>query len=1110
MFKSITSGLKSLFGTKYDRDVAAYEPIIEQINTHFEQMSSLSHDELRGKTLEFREQIKEYLAEIDAEIQQLHNEAEQSEDTAAKEAIFGDIDKLKKQRDEELEIVLKDILPEAFAVVKETARRFTEHDTITVTATEHDRKLATNPKKDYLKIEGDQVTWKNSWKAAGGDVTWNMIHYDVQLIGGMVLHDGKIAEMQTGEGKTLVATLPAYLNGLSGLGVHVVTVNDYLARRDAEWIGPIMEFLFLTIDCIDNYKPHSPERKQAYLNDITYGTNNEFGFDYLRDNMVRGLGDRVQQKHHYVMVDEVDSVLVDDARTPLIISGPVPQGSEDQEYLSLKPFVERLIAEQKKMASQFLNEAKRGIKEGNLGNQEGEAGLALLRAYRALPKSRPLIKFLSQDGVRVNLQKAENFYMQEQSKNMHLADEPLLFTIDEKNRQVELTERGVEFLSKIKDDPTFFVMPDIAMDMVAIDKDPELDDAAKADAKNQLAQDFSVKSKRVHAMGQLLKAYTLFDREEDYVVMDNQVKIVDEQTGRMMEGRRYSDGLHQALEAKENVKVGDITQTYATITLQNYFRMFHKLSGMTGTAETEAGEFWEIYKLDVVVIPTNRPIARKDEEDMVFKTEREKFNAVVEEITRLSKAGRPVLVGTTTVDVSEKLSRFLNLKGVDHNVLNAKHHQREAEIVSVAGQPGRVTIATNMAGRGTDIKISDEVKAAGGLAIIGTERHDSRRVDRQLRGRAGRQGDPGSSQFYVSLEDKLMRLFQSERIAKLMDNMGHEDGEVIQHRMITKSIERAQKKVEENNFGIRKRLLEYDDVMNIQRDAIYRKRNNALEGERLSVDLDNMFASLIEGLVYDHKEGGSYESFERAFFATLGFDPDITKADFEQDSADDVMDKVQDQFNAFYERKYQQITEMIMPQIKHVFETQSDRYKRILLPFTDGSTHPLNITADLERAVKSEGKSVVRDIEQAVTLSIIDEKWKNHLRSMDELKDSSQAASFEQKDPLVIYKMEAYNLFESLVHTINESVTSYLAKGGLVLGQPEVRQVKQERSALKGTRTNRAADEGERLQRQAAQSAGRGGKRQKVETFQRSEKKVGRNDPCPCGSGKKYKQCHGR
>ena len=1110
MLKNITSGLKNLFGTKYDRDVATYQPIVEEINEIYAGLSKLSNDELRNKTLEFRARIAEYLSEIDEEIEQLNKEAEGDIEIADKEQIFADIDKLRKQRDEELEVVLKEILPEAFAVVKETARRFTENSSLTVKTTDHDRQLAAKKKKNYVAIDGEQTTWQNSWVAAGGEITWNMVHYDVQLIGGMVLHDGKIAEMQTGEGKTLVATLPAYLNGLSGLGVHVVTVNDYLARRDCEWVGPIFEFLFLTIDCVDNYKPHSPERIAAYNCDITYGTNNEFGFDYLRDNMVRNANERVQGKHHFAMVDEVDSVLVDDARTPLIISGPVPQGSEDQEYISLKPFVERLISEQRKLASGYLNEAKKAFKEGNFGNEEGQAGLALLRAYRALPKSRPLIKFLSQEGVRVNLQKAENFYMQEQSKHMHIADEPLLFTIDEKNRQVELTERGVEFLSKGKEDPTFFIMPDIASNMVSIDEDPELTDVEKADAKNKLAQDFSVKSKRIHSMSQLLKAYTLFEREEDYVVMDGQVKIVDEQTGRMMEGRRYSDGLHQALEAKENVKVGDVTQTYATVTLQNYFRMYHKLSGMTGTAETEAGEFWEIYKLDVVVIPTNRPIQRDDREDLVYKTEREKFNAVAEEIVNLSQAGRPVLVGTTTVDVSEKLSRLLNLRGIDHNVLNAKQHQREAEIVAEAGQPGKVTIATNMAGRGTDIKISDAVKAAGGLAIIGTERHDSRRVDRQLRGRAGRQGDPGSSQFYISLEDKLMRLFQSERIAKLMDSMGHQDGEVIQHRMVTKSIERAQKKVEENAFGVRKRLLEYDDVMNIQREAIYKKRDNALEGERLSVDLNNMFRGLIEELVYTHKEGGTFESFEQACLSTIGLDPQMDAIDFKEGKAEDLVIKVEEQFMEFYARKYQQITEMIMPQIKHVHETQSDRYKRILLPFTDGSTHPLNVTADLERAVNTNGTSVVRDIEQAVTLAIIDEKWKNHLRSMDELKDSSQAASFEQKDPLVVYKMEAYKLFENLILEVNESVTSYLAKGGLAIN-PAVQQAREERTNLKGTRTSRAADEGERMQRAAAQSAGQGqGQRSKPETFKREDKKIGRNDPCPCGSGKKYKQCHGR
>lgn len=1108
MLKGIVSGLKKMFGSKYDKDVQLYQPIVEEINEIYAGLASLSNDELRSKTLTFRARISEHLSEIDTEMEQLKKDAENQEDVHVKEQLFADIDDLLKQRDEELEIVLKEILPEAFAVVKETARRFSENTTLTTTATAHDRELAANPKKNYLSIDGDTVTWQNSWQAAGGDITWNMVHYDVQLIGGMVLHDGKIAEMQTGEGKTLVATLPAYLNGLSGQGVHVITVNDYLARRDSEWIGPIMEFLHLTIDCLDHYRPHSDGRKAAYKCDITYGTNNEFGFDYLRDNMVRNGKERVQGKHHYAMIDEVDSVLIDDARTPLIISGPVAKGSEDQEYISLKPYVDRLVNEQKKLASSYLAQAKKAFKEGNLGNEEGQAGLALLRAYRALPKNRPLIKYLSEEGVRVNLQKAENFYMQEQSKHMHIADEPLLFTIDEKNRQVELTERGIEFLSKGKEDPDFFIMPDISGDMVNIDLDDSLDEQAKADAKNRLAQDFSVKSKRIHSVSQLLKAYTLFVKEEDYVVMEGEVKIVDEQTGRMMEGRRYSDGLHQALEAKENVKVGDITQTYATVTLQNYFRMYHKLAGMTGTAETEASELWEIYKLDVVVIPTNRPIQRDDREDLVFKTEREKFNAVIEEITKLSKAGRPVLVGTTTVDISEKLSRVLKLRGIDHNVLNAKQHQREAEVVAEAGKAGKVTIATNMAGRGTDIKLSDEVKAAGGLAIIGTERHDSRRVDRQLRGRSGRQGDPGSSQFYLSLEDKLMRLFQSERIAKLMDSMGHEEGDVIQHKMVTRSIEKAQKKVEENAFGVRKRLLEYDDVMNIQRGAIYKKRDNALTGERLSVDLNNMFVGLIKDLVYTHKENGSFETFEQACVSTIGLDPKMEAVDFEAGNADDIVSLVEEQFLEFYDRKYQQITDMIMPQIKHVYETQSDRYKRILLPFTDGSTHPLNITADLEKAVESEGKSVVRDIEQAVTLSIIDEKWKNHLRSMDELKDASQTATFEQKDPLVVYKMEAYNLFEELIYTINESVTSYLAKGGLAL-QQNIEQAKEEKTDLKGTKTNKAADEGERMQRAAAAAAGQQ-QRQKPQTFQRMEKKVGRNDMCPCGSGKKFKQCHGR
>jgi preprotein translocase subunit SecA len=1099
--------VKKLFGTKQERDIKEYGPLVDEINEIYETLHGLSHDELRQKTVEFRARIAEYLSDIDAEIDKVHLEAQQENDVHAKEELFKDLDKLQEERDEQLEVVLKELLPEAFAVVKETARRFSNNETITVTATDLDRDLAANPKKNYVSIEGDKAVWKNSWVAAGGEITWNMVHYDVQLIGGMVLHDGKIAEMATGEGKTLVATLPAYLNGLSQQGVHVITVNDYLARRDAEWVGPVFEFLFVTIDCIDKYKPHSPERRAAYNCDVTYGTNNEFGFDYLRDNMVRSKEDQVQRKHHYVMIDEVDSVLIDDARTPLIISGPVPKGSEDQEYVVLKPFVERLLQAQRKAVTTYLADAKKKFKEGNTGYREGEGGMDLLRAYRALPKYRPLIKFLSEEGVKVNLQKAENYYMQEQSKNMHIADEPLLFTIDEKNRQVDLTERGAEYLAQGQEDANFFIMPDIVSGMVEIDKNESLSEEEKEEAKVRLSQDFAVKSKRLHAISQLLKAYTLFERDEEYVVLDGQVKIVDEQTGRMMEGRRYSDGLHQALEAKENVKVGDITQTYATVTLQNYFRMYHKLAGMTGTAETEASEFWEIYELDVVVIPTNRPIVRDDREDLVYKTAREKFNAVIDEVVKLTDAGRPVLVGTTSVDISEKLSRMLKLRNISHNVLNAKQHQREAEVVTEAGKPGNVTIATNMAGRGTDIKISDEVKKAGGLAIIGTERHDSRRVDRQLRGRAGRQGDPGSSQFYVSLEDNLMRLFQSERIAKLMDRMGHQDGEVIQHSMVSKSIERAQKKVEENNFGIRKRLLEYDDVMNIQREAIYKRRENALSGERLSVDLNNMFQSMAENLVTGHKQGGNYTSFRNDVIAVLGFDPNIEEADFAEAKESELSETLFQKFSQFYQRKTDQIKEVLLPVVKDVYENQGHQYKRIAIPFTDGRAKMLPISADLKTAVESNGDSIARDIEKAVTLAIIDERWKEHLRSMDELKESVQAASFEQKDPLVVYKMEAYNLFENLMFLINEDVTSYLALGTVVFKDGRtLEEAREQKSDLSKARTNRSGEPDPA--RAAAARAGQ--QRAKPETFKREDKKVGRNDPCPCGSGKKFKHCHGR
>ncbi len=1102
MLDFISKSLGKIFGTKYERDAAKYAPIVDEINELYEQYGELSNDALRNKTLQFRERIAAHLTGIDEDISRLTEESKTETDLHAKEAIFVEIDQLGEERDQHLEDILQEILPEAFAVVKETARRFMENETLEVIATEHDRNLAA--KKSFITINGDKAIWQNSWTAAGGDITWNMIHYDVQLIGGMVLHDGKIAEMATGEGKTLVATLPAYLNGLSGNGVHLITVNNYLALRDCEWVGPIFEFLLLTVDCIDKYRPHSVQRRQAYECDITYGTNNEYGFDYLRDNMVGSVDERVQRKHHFAMIDEVDSVLIDDARTPLIISGPVPKGSEEQEYMALKPSIERLIAAQRKLATQYLADAKKLFNDNILGVEEDQAGMALLRAHRALPKYRPLIKFLSEEGIKVALQKTENHYMQEQSKNMHLVDEPLLFTIEEKTRNVELTEKGAEFLAKGGDDPNFFVMPDIATEMMEIDIS-EQSDEQKAEAKEKLIQDFAIKSRRLHSVHQLLKAYTMFERDEEYVVMEGQVKIVDEQTGRMMEGRRYSDGLHQALEAKENVKVGDITQTYATVTLQNYFRMYHKLSGMTGTAETEASELWEIYKLDVVVIPTNRPIARADMEDKVYKTSREKFNAVIDEIVALSNAGRPILVGTTSVDVSEKLSRMLKLRNIDHNVLNAKQHQREAEIVAEAGKAGNVTIATNMAGRGTDIKLGVGVKEAGGLAIIGTERHDSRRVDRQLRGRAGRQGDPGSSQFYVSLEDNLMRLFQSERIAKLMDRMGHQDGEVIQHSMVTKSIERAQKKVEENNFGIRKRLLEYDDVMNIQREAIYKKRGNALSGDRLSVDINNMFLGLTENLVQAHRIEGDFQQFRRDALRVLGIDPQIDEIDFKEGDERDLIDRFQQQFLEFYHRKGQRIGEVLFPIVKSVYENEGHRYKRIAIPFTDGSAKPLPISASLQDAVESKGQTIVRDIEKAIALAIIDEAWKEHLRSMDELKESVQAASFEQKDPLVVYKMEAYELFEQLIYSINEQVTSYLAKGTVVFSDgSKLEEAQQQKTDLSRTSTNKTADG----TRAAAEAVSRS--RAKPQTFKRADKKMGRNDPCPCGSGKKYKHCHGR
>lgn len=1107
MFGTIGKALtKILGGTKHERDVKNLAPIVEQINHIGEQLRAISNDELRNKTLEFRAYIAQQLSAIDEEIQALHDEAHQEEDLIKKEQLFNEIDEATKDRDKQLELVLKEILPEAFAVCREAARRFKENPTLEVTVTDHDRNLAAKGKR-YISIEGDKAIWKNQWTAAGGDITWDMVHYDVQLIGGMVLHEGKIAEMATGEGKTLVATLPAYLNGVGGQGVHIVTVNDYLARRDSEWVGPLYEFLFLTVDCIDKYQPHSEERIAAYKCDITFGTNNEFGFDYLRDNMVRSVEEKVQGKHHYAIVDEVDSVLIDDARTPLIISGPVGYSTEDQDYVDLKPAVEKLINIQRKLATDYLAQARKLYNEGKIGMEEGQSGMALLRSYRALPKSRPLIKFLGEEGVKVHLQKTENFYMQEQSKHMHLVDAELYFTIDEKNRQVELSDKGVEYLSQGSSDPNFYVLPDLATELMEIDRNPDLSKEEKAEAKTKLSQDFALKSRRLHAINQLLKAYTIFELDEDYVVMEGEVKIVDEQTGRMMEGRRYSDGLHQALEAKENVKVGEITQTYATITLQNFFRMYHKLAGMTGTAETEAKELWDIYKLDVTVIPTNRAITRIDKDDLVFKSAKEKYDAVIEEIVQLSNAGRPVLVGTTSVDISEKLSRLLRMRNIDHNVLNAKQHQREAEIVAEAGRPGKVTIATNMAGRGTDIKISAEVKAAGGLAIIGTERHESRRVDRQLRGRAGRQGDPGTSQFYVSLEDNLMRLFQSERIASLMDRMGHKEGDVIQHGMVTKSIERAQKKVEENHFGVRKRLLEYDDVMNVQRESIYKKRDNALYGERISVDLNTSFEGMIENLVFAHRQGGNFESFRREAISQLGLDPEFDAGFFRDAPANDVVDAFFKQFTEAYHRKGEQIIDLLLPQIQDVYNNQGHIYKRIVIPFTDGSSHPYMITAELKDAVESGGKTIIRDIERTVTLAIIDEKWKEHLRNMDELKESVQAVSFAQKDPLVQYKLKGYDLFQDMFMEVNQLVTSYLSKGTLIFSDGTTLEQAREQRALETMRTQTSRSEDEQRQRVAAESAS--ASREKVSPIRR-DPKIGRNDPCPCGSGKKYKQCHGK
>lgn len=1093
--------LSKIFGSKSDRDIKHIRPLVDKIKEEFAKLESLSNDELRAKTSDFKQRITAYLADIDQEINSLKTEAEQTAvEMAEKNAIYDKVDKLIKERDKKLEEVLMEILPEAFAVVKETARRFTENPSLEVTANDFDRELAAQ--KGNIEISGDKALWRNSWMAAGTTVTWNMVHYDVQLIGGIVLHEGKIAEMATGEGKTLVGTLPAYLNALSGQGVHIVTVNDYLARRDSEWNGPLFEFHGLRVDCIDKHQPNSAARRNAYAADIVFGTNNEFGFDYLRDNMSQAPEGLVQRKLHYAMVDEVDSVLIDDARTPLIISGPIPRGDE-HEFYDLKPRIERLVNAQKAFVNGVLNEAKKGINAGET-DVDG-AGKALLRAHRGLPKSKALIKFLSEGSNRQVLTKTENYYMQEQSKNMPKVDAELFFVIDEKNNQVELTEKGIELITTSGEDPHFFVMPDVGSEIAEIEK-LQISNEEKAQKKDELMRDFSIKSERIHSVNQLLKAYTLFEKDVEYIIEEAKVKIVDEQTGRIMEGRRYSDGLHQAIEAKENVKVEDATQTYATITLQNYFRMYHKLAGMTGTAVTEAGELWQIYKLDVVEIPTNVNIQRDDREDLVYRTAREKYNAVAEEIHKLTEAGRPVLVGTTSVEISELLSRMLKLRGIKHNVLNAKLHQREADIVAEAGQAGTVTIATNMAGRGTDIKLGPGVKDAGGLAIVGTERHESRRVDRQLRGRAGRQGDPGSSQFFVSLEDNLMRLFGSERISNIMVRMGIEEGEVIQHSMITKSIERAQKKVEENNFGIRKRLLEYDDVMNSQRTVIYAKRKNALFGERLDVDLNNTVYDVVEDIVTEFKETGTYEDFQLEFIRVFSVDPALDANTFDSGNIASLTDTVFENVIDFYHRKATNIAAQTLPVLKDVFATRGEQIENIVVPFTDG-LRGLQVAANLKRAVETEGKEVFKSFEKGVVLSLIDEAWKEHLREMDDLKQSVQNAVYEQKDPIIIYKMEAFNLFKQMLVTMNKDIVSFLFKGEIPHQQPqEVREARKMPNQEPKVQVSKP---------ELASATSGGGipvedtrEIQKTQPI-RNDNKIGRNDPCPCGSGKKYKNCHG-
>ena len=1086
---AIASILKKVFGSKADRDLKQIRPVLNKVLEAYGPIDKLSNDELRAKTEELKARLRECEAPFEKRIAEIKAKLDEDIPVHEKESLATESDKLVKEEDAEIEKVLEEILPEAFAIMKSTARRFKGNATIEVSANDFDRSLSIN--HDFVHIEGDKAVYQNHWIAGGNEVTWDMVHYDVQLIGGIVLHQGKIAEMATGEGKTLVATLPVFLNALAGKGVHVVTVNDYLSKRDSEWMGPLYMFHGLSVDCIDKHEPNSDARKRAYNCDITFGTNNEFGFDYLRDNMAVNMTDLVQRKHHYAIVDEVDSVLIDDARTPLIISGPVAKAQDDEQYMEFRPYVESLYQKQRALVTQVLNDAKKAIAAG----KEDEGGMLLLRAYKGLPKYQPLIKFLSEQGMKQLMQKAENYYMQDNEREMHIVTDELYFVISEQQHSVDMTDKGHDLLANAVSNPDFFVLPDVGSQIAEIQKNTELSAEEKQEKKDALMEDYSLKSERVHTVIQLLKAYAMFQKDVDYIVIDNKVKIVDEQTGRIMEGRRWSDGLHQAVEAKENVKVEAATQTFATVTLQNYFRMYHKLAGMTGTAETEAGEFWSIYKLDVVVIPTNRPVIRDDQDDLIYKTKKAKYTAVINKVEELIKEGRPVLVGTTDVETSELLSRMLRMRGIKHNVLNAKEHAREAEIVAQAGMSSTVTIATNMAGRGTDIKLSPEVKKAGGLAIIGTERHDSRRVDRQLRGRAGRQGDPGSSAFYVSLEDKLMRLFGSERIAGVVDKLGMADDEALVSGMLSKSIENAQKKVEENNFGIRKRLLEYDDVMNYQREAVYARRRNALSGERIEIDVRNMMidsASIIAG----RAEGMPYQDFEEYVMAQLSIDLGFDEKFYSNAKGDQLTDALCKQMQAVYERRMNTLAEKVYPFIKMIFEKQGNMYKNIAIPISDGRKM-LTLSVDLEKAYNNKGKEIAKALSRSIILYQIDEHWKQHLRDMDDLRQSVQNAAYEQKDPLVVYKLESYNLFATMLEELNKDVLSFLLRAFVPL---------REDSEARPAQAPRSQDMSNmRTQRNELTTNGE----QKARTPIHVDKKIGRNDPCPCGSGKKYKNCHG-